>query len=307
MVLSEFGWVGVCMQFKWDDLRLFLAVAEHGSLSAAARRLKLGQPTLSRRIGELEQLVGEALFVRQSQGVQLTVAGQKLLPAAQGMAEWAAEAGLCLNQQAHLPQGKVRIAAPPGIAYEVLAPLAVRIRRHYPQLQIEALSGIATLNLGRGEADLSLRTAPPDDADLECIDQLSLPMRVYCAPSYAARLPAHPGLAELDWICWAAPYDEQRINQELAKLIPNFKPAFTSDDFNVQLAACKAGAGVMVLAKAPHRNTQLSALQELDLDLGPQAVGSLFLVCHKRQRHTPKVQLVIDFLREEFDYLRRNA
>ncbi len=52
------------MKLKWDDLRLFLTVVEQGSLSAAARMLKLGQPTLSRRIGELEALIGEPLFVR---------------------------------------------------------------------------------------------------------------------------------------------------------------------------------------------------------------------------------------------------
>jgi DNA-binding transcriptional LysR family regulator len=292
------------MNLRWDDLQLFLAVHEQGSLSAAARMLKLGQPTLSRRIAELEETVGEALFERQSQGTSLTAAGRKLLPAAQNMAEWANEAELSVKKQTWLPEGKVRIAAPPGIAYEVVAPLAAKIRRQHPQIQIEVFSGVEILNLGRGEADLSLRTEKPTDADLVCMDEISTPMRVYVSKAYAERLPQKPGLADLDWICWAAPYDELRTNQELRAVIPNFKPAFTSDDYIVQFAACRAGVGAMILPQILHQHADQHALQELDIELGPDAVGYLYVVCHKRHRHLPKVQLVMDFISREFAGLR---
>lgn len=295
------------MNLRWDDLKLFLAVHEQGSLSGAARVLKLGQPTLSRRIAELEEAVGEALFERQSQGAKLTAAGQKLLPAAQSMAEWANEAEFSIKKQTYLPEGKVRIAAPPGIAYEVVVPLAAKIRKQHPQIQIEVLSGVELLNLGRGEADLSLRSEKPSDADLVCLDEVSSVMRVYTSKAYAKRLPPRPRLADLDWICWAAPYDGLQANQELSAAIPNFKPAFTSDDFIVQMAACKAGVGAMILPQALHHYAglhELRALQELDIDLGASAVGYLYLVCHKRRRHLPKVQLVIEYIAEEFARLR---
>jgi len=292
------------MNLRWDDLKLFLAVHEQGSLSGAARLLKLGQPTLSRRIAELEEAVGEALFDRQNQGASLTVAGQKLLPAAQSMAEWANEAELSVKKQTYLPEGKVRIAAPPGIAYEMVAPLAVKIRKQNPQIQIEVLSGVETLNLGRGEADLSLRSLKPTDADLVCVDEVESVMRVYTSMAYAAQLKARPAIADLDWICWAAPYDELDSNRELSALIPNFKPAFTSDDFNVQIAACNAGVGAMILPQALRHYAGLRKLQELDIELGPEAIGRLYLVCHKRHHHLPKVQLVMDFISREFDLLR---
>ena len=292
------------MNLRWDDLKLFLAVHEQGSLSGAARVLKLGQPTLSRRIAELEEVVGEALFERQSQGSVLTLAGQKLLPAAQSMAEWANEAELSITKQTYLPEGKVRIAAPPGIAYEVVVPLAAKIRQQHPQIQIEVLSGVELLNLGRGEADLSLRTEKPTDVDLVCLDEVSSAMRVYTSKAYAAQLPSHPRLTDLDWICWAAPYEGLQTNQELSAAIPNFKPAFTSDDFIVQMAACKAGVGAMILPQALHHYPSLNELQELDIDLGPTAVGYLYLVCHKRHRHLPKVRLVIDYICREFASLR---
>ena len=296
------------MKLRWDDLRLFLVVYEQGSLSGAARVLKLGQATLSRRIAELEESIGETLFERNNQGISLTTTGLKLLPASQRMAEWANEAELSVKKQTYLPEGKVRIAAPPGIAYEVLVPLAVKIRQQFSQIQIEILSGVETLNLGRGEADLSLRTSKPTAIDLVCVDEVASTLHVYVSKAYAAQLPSHPGLADLDWICWAAPYDNLQINQALKQLISNFKPAFTSDDFLVQIAACKAGAGAMVLPEVLHRYTSLHKLQELhelDIDLGPEAVGILYLVCHKRHRYLPKVQLVVDFISREFACMRQ--
>lgn len=295
------------MNLKWDDIRLFLAVHEAGSLSGAARALKLGQPTLSRRIAELEESVGEPLFERQNHGATLTPAGLKLLPAAQAMAEWATEAASSVSKQAYLPEGKVRIAAPPGIAHDLVVPLAAKIRQAHPQIRIEALAAVETLNLGRGEADISLRTAPPADADLVCVDEISSPMRVFVSKSYAARLPANAMLADLDWIAWAPPYHELRTNQELRALIPGFKPAFSSDDFIVQMAACKAGAGAMLLARALHHYIppdHPDRLHELPIDLGADAIGTLYMVCHKRRRHLPKVRLVMEFISAEFDSMR---
>ncbi|QFY42790.1 LysR family transcriptional regulator [Candidatus Methylospira mobilis] len=292
------------MHLRWDDLKLFLTVYEQGSLSGAARLLKLGQPTLSRRIAELEETVGEALFHRQNSGVSLTVTGQKLLPAVQNMAEWANEANLGIQKQRFLPEGKVRIAAPPGIAYELIAPWAAKIRRDHPQIQIEALSGVETLNLGRGEADLSLRTEKPTDADLLCVDEISSAVRVFASKSYAAQHPAVSRPADLDWICWAAPYDNLLTNRALRALIPNFKPAFTSDDFIVQIAACKAGVGAMLLPQLLRGYADFRELQELNIDLDSDAPGNLYLVCHKRHHQLPKVQWVINFISREFDSMR---
>ncbi len=292
------------MALNWEDLRLFLAVAETGSLSAAARQLRLGQPTLSRRIAELEAQVGASLFVRLAQGCKLTEAGERLLPSAQRMAEWANEADACIEiPLLNRISGKVKIAAPPGIAFEVVAPLAADIRAQYPDLHIEALSGVQVLNLARGEADISLRTTRPNDPDLLCLAEVICPMAIFASKDYAAKFSNATTLAELDWICWAPPYEHLFVNQALQAHIPQFVPAFTSDDFNVQVAACHAGVGVMVLAKALHRNSLLKELVELPIGLGAQAQGELFLVVHKRQHPLPRVQCVINFLINEFAQL----
>ena len=77
--------------FDWSLLQTFLAVAQTGSLSAAARELKLSQPTVGRHIQSLEEQVGAELFLRQAKGMALSDAGQRLLEPAERMRE-AAEA-----------------------------------------------------------------------------------------------------------------------------------------------------------------------------------------------------------------------
>lgn len=292
------------MHLEWDDLKLFLEVAEQGSFSAASRKLKLGQPTLSRRISELEASIGEALFFRQNQGVALTAAGYKLLPSAQHMAQWAQEAEWSVSPQRHRLAGRVRIAAPPGIAQSLVVPLALDIQSQHPAIQIDVLSGIELLNLSRGDADLALRNKAPTDIDLICVDRIESPVRVIASLDYASHLPEQFTLSELDWISWTTPFDALIGAQELKKRIAHFNPIFTSDDFLVQLAACQAGLGVMLFPHASHFISEFNQLVVLDIDLGKQAESVLYLVCHKRQRHLPKVSLVIDAISRQFAMMR---
>ncbi len=294
------------MQIKWDDMRLFLAVHETGSLSGAARKLRLGQPTLSRRIAEMEQLIGEPLFQRQSHGVTLTAIGHRLIPSAQRMAEWAAEAthSLAINESS--PAGRIRIAAPPSVTSDFLAPFAHDFHERFPQIQIDVLSDFEVLSLARGEADISLRGLPPDDPDLCCIDQISRPFRVFVGRDYAATIHPDCRLQDLRLISWAPPFDHHPTCQMLKTMIPDFSPAFTSDDYNVQYTACELGVGAMLQPKFLHRYGRNAKLIELDIDLGPDAVKTLYLVCHRRQRHLPKVQAVTDAIMKEFEYARKS-
>src|SRR4029079_13334770 len=101
------------MDIAWDDVRIFLAVAEAGSVSGAARQLRLGQPTISRRLAEMEQAIGSRLFARGVGGATLTSAGERLLAPAKNMAEWAGEVARAAEADEAAPQGVVRITHPP--------------------------------------------------------------------------------------------------------------------------------------------------------------------------------------------------
>src|SRR5262245_56478272 len=155
------------MDISWEDLRLFLAVAEAKSFSAAAKRLGLGQPTISRRLADLEHALGYKLFHRAASGVTATAAAVRLLEPARKMAEWAGEVGRAAAAGDRTPQGIVRLTAPPGVAFDFVAPFAAYVKTKLPKVQLEVLSKIEYLDLARGEADLALRMrAPPPGSDL---------------------------------------------------------------------------------------------------------------------------------------------
>jgi len=287
------------MDIPWDDLQLFLAVAEGRSMSAAARRLRTGQPTVSRRIAALERRLGYALFRRNVEGVLLTAAGERLLSPARRMAEWAGEVTRASSSIDHKPEGLVRITAPPGVAWDFVAPFAAWLHQKHRTIRLEVLSDTRFFDLGRGEADLALRTKPANQADLVTVASFEHANAIFGAKDYVARLPRRPQLADLDWICWAPPYEDLAPNPQLAELVPGFMPAFTSDSFLVQRQAAEAGLGVIALGDWRHRFARPTALVPLKFDLGPHARSATYLVCAKSALDVPRVRLVAEVLAEE--------
>ncbi|MFO0723162.1 MAG: LysR family transcriptional regulator [Myxococcota bacterium] len=284
------------MDLDWADIRLFLAVAESGSLSAAAKKLTVGQPTVSRRLADLEYRVGARLFQRTPAGVQLSAAGERLVEPARRMAEWAGEVARAAAGTERVPSGVVRIAAAPGIAQEVVAPFAAWLRPRLPKIRIELLCSTHFLDLARGEADLALRTKKPSTPDLTTLATLEHTVGVYAAKSYAKGLKKPIQLGSLDWIAWAPPYQDTPPNPQLEAAIPGFVPAFTSDDYLVQLAALDAGMGAMVLGDVRHRFEPKRGRVRLDIDLGPVGRAALHVVAAKSALDAPRVRAVAEVL-----------
>jgi DNA-binding transcriptional LysR family regulator len=287
------------MDIPWDEVRLFLAVAEEGSVSGAARRLRLSQPTLSRRLAALEHALGASLFRRSVSGAALTSAGERLLGPARRMAEWAGEVGRAAERRDQRPQGLVRVTAPPIVAHDFLAPFAAWLSREHPGLRLEVLATVHHMDLARGEADLALRLRPPASADLKLVHTLETVHAVHVARSLARRLPRRPRLQDLPWVAWAPPFEDLPPNPQLAELAPGHVPAFTSDQILVQLAAAEAGAGAIVLPRLRHRFSRRSELVPLDLDLGPFARGALHLVSARSGLDVPRVRFVAGLVEAE--------
>lgn len=282
------------MHIPWDDLQLFLAIAEGGSLSAAAKRLRVTQPTVSRRIAELESSVGEALFTRSVEGVTLTSFGERLVEPARRMAEWAAEADRTAERLESRPRGSVRITAPPGIAFDFLAPFAAFARARLPDVHLEVVATVQYLDLSRREADIALRFAAPAQRDVETLATLDLEIGAFASPAYAKTLPRRCAPSDIAWIAWAPPFDGLPPNPELARMIPGFVPSFASDDFLVQVRAAEAGLGAMFLGRVEHRFIQ-SKLVELDLDVGV-VPRTLYLASARSAMTIPRVRAIAELL-----------
>ncbi|MBX3183785.1 MAG: LysR family transcriptional regulator [Polyangiaceae bacterium] len=286
------------MNIPWDDLRLFLAVVEAGSTLKAARQLRLSQPTVSRRIAQLEDQLGAALFERSVRGFTPTALGERLIDPAKRMAEWAREIEPLVTGDDLRPRGVVRITAPPGMAYSIIAPLAGELATKLPFVRLHVQSRVDYLDLIRREADLALRTRPPTQRDLVEVARVELEADAFATPEYIARLPRPHTLADIGFIAWAPPYDTLSPNRELTEMLPGFTPVFASDDFLIQIRAAEASVGAIFLAVShlalPHAAHHRSALQRLHLDLGPHARSSLHLVAAKSALAVPRIRAVAE-------------
>lgn len=292
------------MDIPWDDVRLFLAIADAQSLSAAARKLKVAQPTVSRRLAELEAHLAEPLFLRSVEGVSLTPFGERLLPPARNMAEWSAELERAADRAETLPRGVVRITAPPGIAFDFLAPFAADLRKTLPEVRLEVVSSIHYLDLGRREADLALRFERPAQRDLVTLASLPTVAVFLATREYLRSLPRGYRLADVGFVAWAPPLEHLAPNPQLAARIPGFRPVFASDDFLVQLRATLAGAGAMLLARLPHRFAIDSGLEEVAVDIG-RIPAPLHLVAARSALEIPRVKAVAELLVRDMEHAER--
>lgn len=286
------------MDITWEDAQTFLAVAEGGSISAGAARLRLGQPTVSRRLALLEGRVGAALFTRSKQGATLTDVGARLFPAAEQMARWGSEFERLAQGAEARPAGVVRIAAPPAVSVDLLAALAAKISRAVPELRLEILASVDHVDLVRGEADLAVRTRAPTEPELTSLAHGTTAIGVFASADYHAvlerRVPSGPpyALGDLDWISWGRPYEHVEPRPMLERAIPNFAPSFASDDFLVQRAATVAGLGAMVLDT---RSAEEFGLVAIDIGFLPPP-GEFHLVCAKSMQLVPRVRFVAERL-----------
>lgn len=171
----------------WTLIRSFLAVAEAGSLSAAARATGISQPTLGRHVQSIEAELQVPLFTRTAQGQALTEAGQALLPAARAMQAAAAELALTAKGHAEGIEGTVRITASRVVSHVILPPILARLRQAEPGLQIDLVPSDTTENLLFGEADIALRMYRPTQPDLVARQIGALPLGLYAAKAYLDR------------------------------------------------------------------------------------------------------------------------
>jgi DNA-binding transcriptional LysR family regulator len=289
---------------SWSELELFLAVADAGSLSAAAKHLHVTQPTVSRQLAELEARLGEPLFVRAVDGTRLTSFGERLLEPTRRMADAAREAELAASGAETTPRGVVRVTAPPGIAYDLMAPFAARVRAELPDVRLEVVSTVSYLDLGRREADLGVRIAPLDRAatqrDLLTLASVQHGVAAYSTAAYAASLPRGYGIADVGWIGWAPPLEHVPPNPQLAARIPGFRPVFASDDYLVQMRAAEAGVGAILLGRIRSPRSLPTSLVEMKLDMG-KVVSSIHLVCARSSLTIPRVRAVADLLTRELE------
>ncbi len=204
------------MEFR--ELRAFVAVAEAGGFSAAARRLHLSQPALSQTVNGLERELGVRLVDRSSNGVRVTEAGAELLRRGRAMLADHDAAVAALTGGEGIGAGIIRLGVPLELPPELLAAALARLTEGYAStsVQVRHASSAAQLSsLSRGELDLGLVRQRPAGYELDATVVLREPLGVLVSEDRASALRAAGGgiaLEDLDGLSWLSfPRDDSPV------------------------------------------------------------------------------------------------
>lgn len=192
---------------RLDSLRVFVAVAEDSGFAAAARRLGLSPPAVTRAVAALEARIGARLLHRTTRIVRPTEAGQRFLVDARRILAELEEAEASAAGAQSEPRGTLTLTAPVLFGRLHVAPLVFAFRRAHPQVAVRLLLIDRVVDLLEEGVDLALRIADLPDSSLSALRVGSLRRQVVGSPDYLARRgrPSRPDdLAEHEAIAFAA-------------------------------------------------------------------------------------------------------
>ncbi|MEJ6399266.1 LysR family transcriptional regulator [Yoonia sp. 208BN28-4] len=280
----------------WSLVQAFLAVAETGSLSAAARDLDASQPTLGRQIKAMETQLAAELFHRNPRGLSLTDTGAALVAPARQMRDAMHQIVLTSAGQTDRLAGPVRITASAATSIYHLPQIIADIRQAEPEIAIELVPSDESRNLLYREADIALRMYRPTQLDLITRHIGDLALGMFASKDYVARrgTPQTPDdMLTHDFVG----YDENpAIWEGFAQAGFDVGRDFFKtrcDDHIAYLELLRAGCGIgfaqcSIAAKDPD-------VQELDLQF-PIPPLPIWLTAHEAMRQTPRIRRVWDLL-----------
>ncbi len=280
----------------WHLYRSLLAVIREGSLSAAARRLQLTQPTLGRHIEELEADLGKALFTRSQTGLLPTPFALNLVPFAEAMESAAAALMRTAEQGSSSSDGTVRITASEIMGSEVLPPILSALQCAHPKLVFELVLSNRNDDLLRRDADIAVRMVRPTQAALVAQRIGDIQLGFYAHRDYLAR---HGEPDTLQDLARFHVIGFDRTDQSARAMVKNKLSldrrqfSFRSDSDIAQAAALRAGLGVGVMqagiaARMPELVPVLRSTMVFSLDI--------WLVMHEDQSGNGPVRTAFDGL-----------
>ncbi|MFY0613185.1 MAG: LysR family transcriptional regulator [Hyphomicrobiaceae bacterium] len=284
------------MSFDWNQVRAFLATAEEGSFSSAARALKTTQPTIGRQISGLEGSLGVTLFERSARGLTLTQAGRELLDHVRAMGEAAMLISMVAAGQTQDVTGEVTITATDLMSAALLPRLLAPLRQTAPGLRVRINAANDIQNLTRRDADIGIRHVRPDQPDLIARHVGDMRGNLYAATTYLDRTgrPRAPG--EMTGHAFVGNPDPVHLlpilhDRGVQVRAENF--VMSSDSAVVVWELVKAGYGISMLPEVlcesePGIEKALPSLAPIEFPL--------WLVTHRELKTNRRIRIVFDLL-----------
>jgi DNA-binding transcriptional LysR family regulator len=273
----------------WEDIRHFLAVAQNGTLSGAARNLKVDHATVSRRLAALEVALDVRLVDRLPRSCRLTTIGRQVFERAVEM-EAGAHGISRLAKAAHAPLvGRVTLSAPPVLVTHLLAEHLARFRAEYPDIRLAVPAQGQQVSLRHREADVAVRLVRPDEAGNVGRKIGKMPFGLYAHQSYAHL--AAPG--RWQFIAFDQTYADMPQQRWLLGIAGDRPVACELNHISEHLIAARAGVGVAGLpCFLGDRDHGLVRIHEGV----PSFSRDIWLIVHRDLRKTPAVRAVMDFV-----------
>ncbi|MDT8447755.1 MAG: LysR family transcriptional regulator [bacterium] len=292
------------IDFDWNKAKAFLATAEAGTFSGAAKSLKLAQPTLGRQVAALEEELGVALFEKNGNSIKPTPSGLELLEHVRKMAEAAHQLALSASGQSTQIEGIVRIAASEAYAVYLLPSLLLKLRQAQPKIILEVVASNESSDLRRREADIAIRNYRPRHQELIAKRLGDSPYAFYAAPKYLETFGPIRQKEDLN----SAEFIGFTENEEVVRHLNLLGLKVTSAQFPllvnshlVQWELVKAGAGIGFISKIIGDAEPL--VQEVLPGAFPNLKVENWLVSHRDLKNSRRIRVVFEFLTEEFGRL----
>jgi DNA-binding transcriptional LysR family regulator len=282
---------------SWDWIKSFVAVAEQGSVLAAAQHLQTNPATVSRQIASLEKSLGVELFVRSRQGMQPTSPAMQFLEPARAMRAAMHRLSLGAAAKDAQMQGVVRISVSVSLAHFVLPELLDVFRSQHRGIHFEVTATDSVSNLSQREADIAIRLLQPKQQGLIAKRVGHLSIGLFASQRYVSRLGTpkmeQDSLMQHDFIDVAPQHNLREGFAKIGFARLGERIVCTTTDYanawQMLRAGIGIGAGLSILAA---RDSQVvSVLQEAPLPKFP-----VWLVTHRELKTQARLRLVMDYL-----------
>lgn len=286
------------VSFDWNHVRAFLATAEEGSLSAAARSLETTQPTLSRQVSTLEEALDVTLFERGNRSMELTSAGMELLEHVRVMGDAAFQMSLTASGHVQSIDGQVTISSTSLFATYHLPKILQTVRDVAPGLEIEIIASNQFSDLRVREADIAIRHTRPEHGDLIAKRVGGTTAHLIASSEYLDRVGRPNTPAELVGCDFIGFDDPTLMLQQFNSMgVPITRDQFRlyTLDGPVILELIRQGLGVSVMSvDLMQSNPELEIILPdfLAIDV------PVWLVTHRELRTSRKIRLVFDQIAE---------
>ena len=287
----------------WDDLRFFLALARHGSLSAAARDLHVAQSTVGRRLASLETSLGVRLLNRTPDGYTPTQAGEGVRAHAERLEVEAVSLERTVGGRDVRMAGVVRVTCAESVATHILAPCLASLHSKQPEIMLELIPNPRELSLSMREADISVRLKQPDQHDLVVRRVGTIAFGLYASPEYLQNrgdVDFADGCSGHHLITQSEDIEDATQTGWLSDRAPRARVAMQTSSHEAAVVAAIHGGGLACLAR--FRADREDGLYRLTTP-PPVPTASIWLVVHRDNRQTPRIRAVLTHITERVRFM----